>query len=29
MKFSKAFLQQGQFKETGRVLVRYGAPAVQ
>lgn len=29
MKFSKTFLQQGQFKETGRVLSRYGAPAVQ
>jgi hypothetical protein len=29
MKFSKTFLQQGQFKETARVLVRYGCPAIQ
>jgi len=29
MKFSKTFLSQGQFRETGRVLSRYGAPAVQ
>jgi intraflagellar transport protein 172 len=29
MKFSKTYLQQGQFKETARVLVRYGCPAIQ
>lgn len=29
MKFAKTFLQQGQFKETARVLTRYGTPAVQ
>jgi intraflagellar transport protein 172 len=29
MKFSKTFLQQGQFKETARVLVRYNCPAIQ
>ena len=29
MQFSKTFLQQGQFKETARVLSRYGAPAIQ
>lgn len=29
MKFSKTFLQQGQFKETARVLSRYNAPAIQ
>jgi len=29
MKFSKAYLQQGQFKETARVLTRYNSPAVQ
>lgn len=29
MKFSKTYLQQGQFKETARVLVRYNCPAIQ
>jgi len=29
MKFSKTYLQQGQFKETARVLTRYNAPAIQ
>jgi len=29
MKFSKTYLQQGQFKETARVLVRYSCPAIQ
>jgi len=29
MKFARNFLQQGQFKETARVLTRYNAPAVQ
>jgi len=29
MKFARTFLQQGQFKETARVLSRYNAPAVQ
>lgn len=29
MKFSRTFLQQGQFKETARVLTRYNTPAVQ
>jgi len=29
MKFSKTYLQQGQFKETARVLVRYDCPAIQ
>jgi hypothetical protein len=28
MKFSKTYLQQGQFKETARTLVRYGCPAI-
>jgi intraflagellar transport protein 172 len=28
MKFARTFLQQGQFKETARVLTRYQAPAV-
>lgn len=29
MKFAKAYLQQGQFKETARVLIRYECPAIQ
>jgi len=29
MKFAKTYLQQGQFKETARVLVRYDCPAIQ
>jgi len=29
MKFSKAHLEQGQYKETGRVLIRYNCPAIQ
>jgi intraflagellar transport protein 172 len=29
MKFAKTFLQQGQFKETARVLTRYNTPAIQ
>lgn len=29
MKFSKTYLQKGQFKETARVLVRFGCPAIQ
>ena len=29
MKFARTFLQQGQFKETARVLTRYNTPAVQ
>lgn len=29
MKFSKAHLEQGQYKETGRILIRYGCPAIQ
>jgi len=29
MKYSKTYLQQGQFKETARTLVRYGCPAIQ
>ncbi len=29
MKFSRTFLQQGQFKETARVLTRFNTPAVQ
>jgi intraflagellar transport protein 172 len=29
MKFAKTYLQQGQFKETARVLVRYNCPAIQ
>lgn len=29
MKFARTFLQQGQFKETARVLTRYSTPAVQ
>jgi len=29
MKFAKTYLQQGQFKETARVLVRYSCPAIQ
>jgi intraflagellar transport protein 172 len=28
MRFSKAHLQQGQFKETARVLTRFGVPAI-
>lgn len=29
MKFSKAHLEQGQYKETARVLLRYNCPAIQ
>lgn len=29
MKYSKAFLQLGQYKETSRTLIRYGCPAIQ
>ena len=29
MKYAKMYLQQGQFKETGRTLTRYGCPAIQ
>ena len=29
MKFARTYLQQGQFKETARVLTRYHTPAVQ
>ena len=29
MKFSKQYLSQGQFKETARVLTRYGCPVIQ
>lgn len=28
MKFAKAHLQQGQFKETARALSRFNAPAI-
>jgi len=28
MRFSKQFLQQGQFKETARVVTKYGCPAI-
>jgi len=29
MKYSKAHLQQGQYKETARMLIRYACPAIQ
>jgi hypothetical protein len=29
MKFAKLYLSQGQFKETARVITRYGCPVIQ